>query len=225
MTEWVWRYTWRWWWQELGGWDWPRLGRNMGSHDHANVKAVTTCVSKLWTSEHFNRLPDSDIVAFNCHLAGVIMQRLMSTRRWSIDCVPGAVTQYISWVTGNSVYLTRGLYIWALMVSWQIEVHFEWIVLVTGLGNWPVVKASSTKIAMFGSWHACVLTLLPVGVITPDMYLSTCSCWCVWLDPSVPISGSALQVLQFIVACRYATAKHKILTLVGHCLVWMYRLL
>jgi len=40
------------------------------------------------------------------------------------------------------------------------------------------------------------------------------------LDMSVPISSSAFQVFQFMVAFRYPNVNHKILTFAHYCLFW-----
>jgi len=88
------------------------------------------------------------------------------------------------------------------------------LVLATGFGNLPAVWVWTAKTSRFGSRPIQKPDPLPLGGPNPDPYPATCRfCW-VWLDSSGPISGFVFRVSLFIVAFRYATVKHKILTLV-----------
>jgi len=95
-----------------------------------------------------------------------------------------------------------------------VEVHQ---VLAMGPGNPSAFRVRTTKMVRFGSRTVQKPDLLRLGRPNPDPYPSTLRLCGVWLDPSVPISGSVFRVFLFIVAFRYPTANRKILTLVRHC--------
>ena len=92
------------------------------------------------------------------------------------------------------------------------------LVLATGPGNVPVVRVSTGKTVLFGS--------KPIQKPDPELlcgpnlypYPSTHGLCRVWLDPSVPVSGSPSRVFLSMVAVRYVTVMCKILTLVHHSL-------
>ena len=96
------------------------------------------------------------------------------------------------------------------------------LVLATGPGNPPAVRVQTAKTVRFGSKPVQNLDLLHLGRPNPDPYPSTRGLCRVWLDPSVPISGSSILVFLFMVAIRYPIANRKILTLVYRCPFLMY---
>ena len=62
-------------------------------------------------------------VKLEIHLGAVMVRDWISTWRWSIDGVPGAKTQFISYITVNCGKVTRWLNPWALMESWLMTVR------------------------------------------------------------------------------------------------------
>jgi len=96
-----------------------------------------------------------------------------------------------------------------------------WIVIATGLGNPPAVRICTGSSVLFGSITVQKPDQLPLG--GPSLYLcqSTYWFWRVWLDLSVPISGSSIWVVLFMVAFRYPILQWKSLTLVRHCLCFL----
>jgi len=69
-----------------------------------------------------------------------------------------------------------------------------WLVLATGPGNPPAVRVWTAKTGRFGSRTVQKPDLQTLGGPNPDPYPSTRGLRRVWLDPSVPISGSAFRV-------------------------------
>jgi len=96
------------------------------------------------------------------------------------------------------------------------------LVLATGRGNLPAVRVRTAKMFRFGSNPIQKPDLLHRGGPNPDPYPSTRGFCRVWLDPLVPISGSSIRVILFMVAFRYPIANRKILTLVDRCPFLMY---
>jgi len=96
-------------------------------------------------------------------------------------------------------------------------------VLATGLGNQPAVLVWTGKTVHFGSRTVEKPDPLLLGCPDAALYPSTHGFRWVWLDLSGPISGFAFQVVLFMVAFRYPTIHRKILMMVGHCSLWMYR--
>jgi len=96
------------------------------------------------------------------------------------------------------------------------------LVLATGPSNQPAVRVQTAKIVRFGSKPIKKPDPLHLGRPNPDPYPSTRGICCVWLDPSVPISGSGIQVFLCMVVFRYAISNRKILTLVYPCPFLMY---
>jgi len=92
-----------------------------------------------------------------------------------------------------------------------------------GPGNLPVIWVRTTIMSWFSSRPIQKPDQLLLGGPTPDPYPLTCRFYCIWLDPSGPISGSALKVVLFMVTFRYPTVNCKILRMVHHCLFWIYR--
>jgi len=94
----------------------------------------------------------------------------------------------------------------------------EWpiVVLATGPGNPPAVQVWTGKTVRFGSRTVQKLDPQHLGGPNPDQYPSTRGFCRVWLDPSVPISGSVFQVFLFMVAFRYPTVNRKILSFAHH---------
>ena len=68
------------------------------------------------------------------------------------------------------------------------------LVLATGPGNPPAVRVWTAKTGRFGSRPVQETDPLTLGGPNPDPYPSTRGFRRVWLDPSVPISGSAFRV-------------------------------
>jgi len=95
-------------------------------------------------------------------------------------------------------------------------------VLATGRGILPAVRVWTAKTGRFSFRPFQNPDPLPLGRPHLDAYPSTRGISWVWLDAKLLISGSALQVSLFIVACSHATVNRKILTLVHHCLLSMY---
>jgi len=98
------------------------------------------------------------------------------------------------------------------------------VVLAMGPGNPPAVRVWSGKTVRFTSICLQKPNLELLGGANPYPYRSTCGFFGVWLDLSVPISGSRSQVFLFMVAVRYATVMCKISTLVHdslHLFYWL----
>ena len=95
------------------------------------------------------------------------------------------------------------------------------LVLATGPGNPPAVRVRTGKTVRIGSRTVQKPDQQHLGGPNPDPYPSTRGFCRVWLDPSVPISGSAFQVFLFMVAFRYPTVNRKIFTLAHHWPFWM----
>jgi len=95
-------------------------------------------------------------------------------------------------------------------------------VLATGPGNPPAIQVSNRKMVRFGSRRLQKPDPELLGGANPHPYSSNHRlCW-VWLDPSVPVSGSLIRVFLFMVAVIYVTVMCKILTLVHHSLYWFH---
>ena len=90
------------------------------------------------------------------------------------------------------------------------------LVLAMGLGNLPAVRVQTGK----------TVQLYSRTVKNPDLdpYPSTGRLCRVWLDLSVPISGSMFWIFLFIGAFRYPTVNRKILTFAHRCSFQMNRL-
>ena len=98
----------------------------------------------------------------------------------------------------------------------------EGLVLAMGAGNPPAVWVQTVKTVRFGFKPVQQHDLTHLGGANLDLYQSTHRFWWVWLDPSVPISGSSFQVPLFMVAFRCHSANRKSLTLVRCCPFLMY---
>ena len=96
------------------------------------------------------------------------------------------------------------------------------VVLATGPGNLPAVRVWTGKMVRFGSRPIQKPNPQLLDGAHPDPYPSTWGFCRVWLDPSVPVSGSGFRVFLFMVAIRYPTVLCKILTLLHHCLYLFY---
>jgi len=96
------------------------------------------------------------------------------------------------------------------------------LVLATGPGNSPAVGAWTGKMVRFGSRPIHIPDPELLGGPSPYPYPSTCGFCRVWLDPSVPVSGSPFRVCLIMVAVIYVTVMCKILTLVHHYLYWFH---
>jgi hypothetical protein len=83
------------------------------------------------------------------------------------------------------------------------------VVLATGPGNPPAVRVRTRKLFSLGSRTVQKLDPQRLAVPKLDPDLSTRRFCRVWLDLSVPISGSVCWVFQFIVAFRYPTDNRK----------------
>jgi len=95
-------------------------------------------------------------------------------------------------------------------------------VLATGPGNPPAVRVRIANTVRFGSKPVQKPDPLHLGGPNPDLYPSTRGFCRVWLDLSVPIPGSGIPVILFMVAFRYPIANRKILTLVDRCPFLIY---
>jgi len=96
-----------------------------------------------------------------------------------------------------------------------------WVVLATGPGNPTAVRVQTGRTVPFGSRTVQKPDAQGPGGPNPDPFPSTFGFCRVWLDASVPISGSVFRVVLFMVAFRYPTANRKILTFAGGCLFQM----
>jgi hypothetical protein len=116
--------------------------------------------------------------------------------------------------------------LWASgMIPWLALVYSTFhIVLATGLGNVPAVWVQTGKTVWFGSRTVQKPHPQHLRGPNPDLYASTRGLCRVWLDPSVPISGSVFQVVLFMVAFKYPTVNREILTFAHHCSFQMNRL-
>jgi hypothetical protein len=92
------------------------------------------------------------------------------------------------------------------------------LALATGQGNPPAVRVWTGKMVRFSSRTIQKPDLELLGRPNPYLYLSTRRICRVWLDPSVPVSGSPFRVFLFMVAVTYVTVMCKISTLVHHSL-------
>jgi len=101
------------------------------------------------------------------------------------------------------------------------DIQTRSLVLATGRGNQPVVRVWTGKTVPFASRSGENPDLQLLCGPNLAMYPSTREFHWNWLDPSGPISGSAFQVVQFIVTFRYPTVNRKILTMVPRCSFWM----
>jgi len=92
------------------------------------------------------------------------------------------------------------------------------VVLATGPGNPPAVRVWTGKTVRFGSRTVQKPDRELLGGPNPYPYPSTRGFCRVWLDPSVPVSGSPFRVFLFMVAVTHVTVMCKISTLVHHSL-------
>jgi len=90
------------------------------------------------------------------------------------------------------------------------------VVLATGPGNPPAVRVWTRKTVRFSSRTVQKPDPELLGGPNPYQYPSTSGFCRVWLDPSVPVSGSLIRVVLFMVAVKYVTVMCKISTLVHH---------
>jgi hypothetical protein len=109
----------------------------------------------------------------------------------------------------NSYQITNHL--WCLQDQMLLTLH---LVLAMGPGNLPALRVWTRKTVPFGSRP--VQNPDPELLAVPNPYpcQSTRGFCQVWLDPSVPVSGSPFRVFLFMVAVRYVTVMCNILTLV-----------
>jgi len=105
--------------------------------------------------------------------------------------------------------------------SWFGAIVGGQVVLATGPGNPPAVRVGPAKTGRFGSRTVQKPDPLSLGGPNLDPYPSTRGFCRVWLDRSVPMSGSAFRVFLFMVTFRYLTVNCKILTLGYH---WLFEL-
>jgi len=96
------------------------------------------------------------------------------------------------------------------------------VVLGMCQGNPPAVWVWTGKTGRFGSRPVQKPDLQPLGGTNLYPKPSTCGICRIWLDLSVPISGSSFRVFLFMVASRYPTVMCTILALVHHCLYLFY---
>jgi len=81
-------------------------------------------------------------------------------------------------------------------LQWHKETYEADLVLATGPGNLPAVRVWTAKTDWFGSRTVQKPDTQTLGGPNPDPYPSTRRFRRFWLDPSVPISGSAFRVSQ-----------------------------
>jgi len=96
------------------------------------------------------------------------------------------------------------------------------VVLATGASNPQAVRVWTGKTVPFGSRPVQKPDPELLGGPNPYSYPWTRGFCRVWLDPSVPLSGSPFRVFLFMVAVISVTVMCKILTLVHHSLYWFY---
>jgi len=96
------------------------------------------------------------------------------------------------------------------------------VVLAKRPGNQPAVWVWTGKTVRFSSRTVQKPDPLLLGRPNLAPYPSTHRFRWVWLDPSCPISGSAFQVVLFMVPFKYPNDNSKILTMVCCCSFWMH---
>jgi hypothetical protein len=128
------------------------------------------CSFSTWGTEHF---------AFSFHYHG--RQYLLYIWRY-LTCRPNKLTKI-----HNQQLLT---------LHWRSfsGCRRARVVLATGPGNAPAVRVWTAKTGQFGSRFVQQPDPLTLGGPNPDPYPSTRGFRQVWLDLSVPISGSAFRV-------------------------------
>jgi hypothetical protein len=90
------------------------------------------------------------------------------------------------------------------------------VVVATGPGNSPAVRVCTGKTVRFGSRTVAKPEAQRLAGPNPGPYQSMNAFCQVWLDPSVPISGSVFRVFLFLVPFKYPTVNRKILTFADH---------
>jgi len=95
-------------------------------------------------------------------------------------------------------------------------------VFIPGPREPPAVWVWNRKTVRFSSRTAQNPDRLLLDGPNPAPYLSTLAFCQILLGPSGPISGSAFQVVLFMVTFRYPTVNCQILTMVLHCHFLMY---
>lgn len=113
------------------------------------------------------------------------------------------------------------------LLGYTVKALFGWciqagLVLVRGLGNLPMVQVQTAETVWYSSRPVQEPNLLPISGANPYMHPSTGRFGRMWLDPSGPIPSSAFRVVIFMVAFKYPTVDHTILTVVCHHVCWMY---
>ena len=113
-----------------------------------------------------------------------VFPRLLYSDSTCSQVLPGSPEgHYISSVnSGRGMYATR------------VATRHRGVVLATGPGNPPPVWVWTVKTGRFGSRPSQKPDPQLLGGPNPDPYPSTRGFRRVWLDPSVPISGSACRV-------------------------------
>jgi len=100
------------------------------------------------------------------------------------------------------------------LISHWVYSGMIWLVLATGLGDAAAVRIWTGKMVWFGSRNVQDPSLLLLGGpnLAPDA--STLGFCRVWQDSMGPISGFAFWVALFMVAFRYPTVDHHIITMI-----------
>jgi len=97
----------------------------------------------------------------------------------------------------SSFYITTRLFVrshLSLLRSQYSLHHIMALELTTGPGNPPAVRVWTAKTGRFGSRNVRKPNPLTLGGRNTDPYPSTRGFCQLWLDPSVPITGSAFRV-------------------------------
>jgi len=98
----------------------------------------------------------------------------------------------------------------------------SYLVFATDPGNPPGVWVGTGNMGRFGSRPVQKPDPEHLGRPNPYPYPSTRGFCRVWLDSSVPVSGSPFRVFLFMVAVIYVTVICIILTLVHHSVYWFH---
>jgi len=177
-------------------------------------------LARTWVSERWPRSP--------CTLACAPVTVPQALEFWMMACEQRArssshifhLISFMSWWFPQS----QSIFVNVKVSTVNVLRSVEWfsLVLATGPRNPPAVRVWTGKTVGFGSWTVQKPDPQLLVGPNPNPYPSTRGFCRVWLDPSVPISGSSFRVCLFMVTFRYPPVLCKILTLVHHCLCSIY---
>jgi len=135
----------------------------------------------------------------------------------------------LKYMKADELYLSQSRYIWNHQGGyiWQFRVWERGdanycLLLATGPRNLPAEFICTADMCWFGPRLVVIPHPVPLSGANPDSYLSTSWFYWVWLDRSVPISGSVFRAFLCMVAFRYSTANRNIFLLVRHYHLLMY---